>query len=481
MTRAEAARELLERKAARERVLDFTCYTHPRYVPGRHHAVVAEKLDKVLTGEIDRLLICAPPRHGKSELSTVRMPALAIGKRPELQVMSFSYSDRLAYRFSSQTRNTVNSPEYQRLFPGVELAADSKAKELWRTSAGGEFFSGPVSTGSGFGADLLLIDDPIKSWREANSAAYRDALWDWWTSTAYTRLMGALNPNGAIVVTMTLWHELDFGMTLLSEMDNGGDQYVVVRLPALIEDAEQAKADPLGRKIGEALWPERFPAERLERLKRATSARVWSALYQQAPTTEEGDYFKREWFEYYSERPNGLRYYLASDFAVSEKETADFTVHQIWGVDKDSRLYLVDMSREQVASDKGIHSALDLIAQYQPVAWIGEKGQIERALEPLIVRMMQERRVYCRRVSYARTTDKQQFASAFQGRMSGGFVKLPAKAAWLPALRSEWLSFPSGAHDDTVDAAAILGHHLHELHPPIMHQGGKAKTGLPRR
>ncbi len=238
--------------------------------------MICEKLEAVERGEIKRLMIFSPPRHGKSELVSRRWPARYVGRFPKAQFISASYGDDLATDFGRDVRNIVSSEEYQKIYSSVSLAHDSAAKGKWHTTAGGIYISTSVGKGiTGRGADVLSIDDPVKDRIEAESATVRKNIWDWYASTAYTRLM----PGGAIVLTMTRWHEEDLAGKLLTAMENGGEQWVVVNLPALATSLD----DLIGRKIDEALWPERYNTATLANIRTTIGEREFGALYQQEP------------------------------------------------------------------------------------------------------------------------------------------------------------------------------------------------------
>ncbi len=448
LSRQEAARELLKRRQARRSLLDFTEYTFPRYDRAPHHELIASKLEAVARGEIKRLMVNMPPRHGKSELASKRFPAWFVGNAPDKQLITASYSHDLASGFGREVRNIVQSPEYAALFPNSGLAHDSKAADRWHTDQGGVYIATGVGGSiTGRGADVFLIDDPLKDDEEAQSERIRDKIWAWYQTVAYTRLM----PGGSIVVIQTRWHEDDLSGRLLEEMANGGDQWEILSLPAISDE-------------GEALWPDRYPIDALRQIQRGMDSRYFSALYQQKPTPDEGDYFKREWFRYYDRLPTELRYYGASDYAVTAKG-GDYTVHAIVGVDPSDNMYVVDMWRGQTDSDVWVESFLDMAAQFKPMLWAEEQGQIIKSIGPFIDRRQRERGVYLRREQFASVSDKPTRSRSFQARMSMGRVFFPKRAQWLPELEAELLTFPVGKHDDQVDALGLIGRILDEIVP----------------
>ena len=238
-------------------------------------------------------------------------------------------------------------------------------------------------------------------------------------------------------------------------------------LPAIAEEN-----DALGRKPGEPLWPEMFPDVMLAAERQIQGERNWSALYQQRPSPEQGDYFKRDWFEYYTIPPRveEMRVYGASDYAVT-KGGGDYTVHGVSGVDKNDDLYVLDWWRGQVDSFEAVNQWANMVKNWRPIQWAEDKAQIEKTLGPFIQKRQRELGVYVHRepMSVWRT-DKEARAQAIRGRASQGKVYLPAKAPWVSDLLSELLMFPNGRHDDQVDVMGLLGRMLGEMHGPRRNQ-----------
>ena len=449
VTPAEAAREILKRRQARRSLIGFTEYTNPAYRTAPHHTLIAERLEAVERGEIDRLAIFMPPRHGKSELVSRRFPAWLMGKDPSRQIIAASYSAELAQDFGRDVRDLVGSAEFAAVFPGVSLAADSAAAGRWNSAQGGSYVAvGVGGSITGRGAHIGIIDDPLKDRQEADSEVRRAHVKGWYQSTFYTRLM----PPAAVVLCQTRWHEDDLAGWLLAEAEKGGDRWEILDLPALAAN-------------GEALWPDRYPVESLERIRRNVGPREWSALYQQKPQPDEGTYFQRAWFKRHVKRPPDLAVYGTSDYAVTD-DGGDYTVHRVWGVDPEGALYLLSGWRGQTASDKWIDAKLDLIAAYKPLCWFGEAGVIQKAIEPMLVRRMRERGVYCRLEWVPSIHDKPTRARGFQARASMGMVSLPEGPEG-DAILDEYLRFPAGKHDDDVDCASLIGRALDEAHPGV--------------
>lgn len=446
-----AASELLARRKARESLVAFSAYTNPSYVPAEHHNLIAEKLEAVERGEIKRLMITMPPRHGKSELASRRFPAWYLGRNPNKQIIAASYNSDLSTDFGREVRNIVGSDEYQCLFD-VKLAADSQAANRWHTDDKGMYVAAGVGTAiTGRGADILLIDDPFKDRQEADSEVRRETVWNWYTSTAYTRLM----PGGAVVVINTRWHDDDLSGRLISQMSDGGDKWEVLSLPAINDE-------------GKALWPSWYPVERLIEIKSVLPARDWNSLYQQNPIPDDGDYFKSAWFNEYEKLPDGLSFYGASDCAVTD-DAGDFTEHGIFGIDQNKNIYVVAWWRGQTTADKWIEAMCDLITKYSPEIWFGEKGVIQRTIEPYMIQRMTERNAFCRLEWLASTTDKATRARPIQGMASMGKVFFPVNATWKGDILSQLLRFPAGKYDDAVDVFGLIGRGMEFFKPKIKH------------
>jgi predicted phage terminase large subunit-like protein len=436
---------------ARQSLLAFTEYTNPLYERAGHHERIAAKLEAVERGEIDRLMIFMPPRHGKSELASKRFPAWCLGKNPKRQIIAASYNSDLANDFGRNVRNLVAEPEFGQVFPGVTLAPDSQAAMRMNTNHGGTYVAAGVGTAvTGRGAHIALIDDPFKDREEADSERRRELVWDWYRSTLYTRLM----PGGAIVLIQTRWHEDDLAGRLLEQEP---EQWEVLELPAI-------------DKAGEALWPEWYDITALERIKATIGPREWSALYQQQPQPDEGTFFKREWFgEWKDPDAANCRYYGTSDYAVTDGG-GDYTVHRIWGINHAGDVLRVDGWRGQTSSDVWIERKLDLIAKYKPLAWFGEGGVIQKAVEPMLRRRMRERNVHCRLEWLPSVADKPTRARSFQAMAATGRVHFEAGADL-----SEYLVFPAGKHDDEVDTASLIGRAIDQAHPAIVRSNDRAK------
>lgn len=439
----EAARNELARRG-QDSLLSFTRWTNPAYVPAGHHRLIADRLEAVERGDIDRLMIFMPPRHGKSELASRRWPAWCLGRKPTRQIIAASYNSDLANDFGRDVRNIIASPEFGQTFEGVVLRQDSKAANRMNTNRGGAYIAAGVGTAvTGRGAHIALIDDPFKDRAEADSELNRRNVWAWYQSTLYTRLM----PKAAIVLIQTRWHEDDLAGRLLNA--SRASEWTVLELPAI--DAN-----------GAALWPEWYDVTALERIKDTIGPREWSALYQQKPQPDDGSFFMREHLPEWTVKPAKLNIYGTSDYAVTA-DGGDYTVHRVWGVDPEGIIYRLDGWRGQTMADEWIERKLDLIAKWKPLAWFGEAGVIMKAVEPMLKRRMRERQVFCRLEFLSSINDKPTRARGFQARAAMGRVRFEPGADL-----SEFLSFPAGKHDDEVDNASMIGRALDQAHPAIV-------------
>lgn len=450
---AEAAKELLSRREARRSLLGFTKYTLPSFQAGEHHKRITDALERVERGECKRLMIFAPPRHTKSELASRRFPAWYLGRNPDKQIICTTYGHSFAADFGRDVRNIVTGEEYGNIFD-TKLRADSKSANRWHTDKDGVYISTGVGGAiTGRGAHLALIDDPVKNRDEADSEIFRERVWNWYTSTLYTRLM----PGGAIVIIMTRWHEDDLAGRLLEDQKAGGEQWEVVNLEAVENE---------GTKSERALWPEWYDLETLKSIKRAVGIRDWGALYQQNPKPAEGTLFKRDWFNRFhlGEEPDLLNKYLSSDYGVTED--GDFTELGVWGVDEGFNLYAVDWWHGQETADVWIGELLRLANKHKVLCSFGESGVIRRAIEPFLNKRIQKERIFFRQEWIARTSNKVAMSRGFQGLAASGKVFIPYGIIGDRVI-DQLCAFPAVKHDDAVDVCALIGLALSDQHEAI--------------
>jgi predicted phage terminase large subunit-like protein len=400
-------------------------------------------------------MVFLPPGAAKSSYCSVWFPAWWQGKHPTLPVICASHTRELAERFGRQVRAQVAEPAYNDIF-GVKLSGDSAAAGRWTNSAGGEYVGVGVGGAlTGHRGYLQIIDDPVRSRADADSPAQREAVWQWYRNVFWTRLM----PGGAIILIMTRWHEDDLAGRLLAEAERGGERWDVVSIPAI---AEEGIEDPLGRKPGEILWPEWFTPAMFTEARR--DSRSWSALYQQRPMPESGDFFQRGWFRYYDEPPpmTQLRRYGACDAAVTQ-DGGDFTVNIAVGIDGDDNVYILDLLREQSSPDIWVDRQLDLIRRFGIMDFCEERGQLARSVGPFRRKRAAERCINFVPREFPVTGDKASRAQSIRARMAQGRAFFPRRAPWIADVESELLSFPAGKFDDCVDALALIGQALDKM------------------
>ena len=343
------------RRSASTHLSDFIKYVHSDYLMGWVHKEICDTLDTFIADvkahKAPRLVICMPPRSGKSEIVSRNFPAFAFGVNPDLQIIASSYSSDLTSRFNRDVQRIIDNDKYRQIFPDTFLnsqrvktttGAYIRTSDLFEiVNHKGAYRSTGVGGGiTGLGADILIIDDPLKDRAEADSATIREKVWDWYTSTAYTRL----SDGGGIIVMATRWHQEDLIGRLIRHMNDGnGDKFIVINYPAIAEHDEPH------RKQGEALHPERFSLERLQSIQTTIGSRDWAALYQQHPVPDGGAVFKLDTFKRWNNTnlpPKFDRLIGSWDLTFKDSKSSDYVVGQIWGR-KNIDYYLLDQVRGQ--------------------------------------------------------------------------------------------------------------------------------------
>lgn len=460
----EAAEELLDRSTARKGLLAFARYTMPSYQTSPHLELLADKLEAVERGEIKRLMVFFPPRHGKSELVSKRFPCWYLGRNPAKNIVQASYAESLALKHSREARDIFATPETGKVFPKVrhrqrapgEIAQERQAAHEWGTSQGGGYYAVGIGGGlTGRGFNLGIIDDPVKDAEEAQSITYRNRVWEWYQTVFSTRA----EPDAAIILVMTRWHEDDLAGRLLQAMRDGGEQWEVLRLPALAEEE-----DLMGREVDEPLWPDRYSKEYMEATKVAQGSHWWSALYQQRPGPTGGTLFKREKFLYFHEEgdmymmhgrqgvdpimKNQCWRFATVDLAASLNTRADYTVVMTFAVTPNMDLLLLDVARARLEGPDHIPFITNVYSEYHH-GFIA----IERAGFQLTTVQAARRKGLPIRELTA-DTDKWSRALPAAARMDAGAIYFKSGATWLQDLEPELTAFPNGQHDDQVDCLA---------------------------
>ncbi len=418
--------------------LEYVQHMWPEFICGRHHKIFAEKLNKVATGEIKRLIVNMPPRHTKSEFASTFFPSFIMGKKPKMKIMQTTHTGELAVRFGRKVRNLMDQKEYKDVFPEVKLQADNKSAGRWETNKGGEYFAAGVGGAvTGRGADLLIIDDP-HSEQDALSPNALESAWEWYTSGPRQRLQ----PGGAIVLVMTRWSSIDLTAKLLdSQKEALADQWEMIEFPAIFPETDNP------------LWPEFWPKDELLKVKSSIPGIKWNAQWMQNPTAEEGAIIKRDWWKRWKHKSiPPVKYIMQSyDTAFSKNQTADFSAISTWGVFKPSEdapdcLILLDCQK-----GRWDFPELKEIAMREYTYWECDMVLIEAKASgtPLTQEL---RRIGIPVVNYSPTRghDKHSRMHSVAPIFESGMVYAPEKA-FAEDMIEECASFPFGANDDLCD------------------------------
>jgi len=485
------------RRLAKESLADFACMVDIPTAPitdaededsfsvmrldkglAAHHALLCAELQDLADGKTPNLMVLMPPGSAKSTYVDVVFIPWFLARFPRRNVILASYAANIARKQGRRARQLVNSTAFGSLFPGVALSGHAKAADEWSLTTGGEYMAGGLLGGlTGNRGALGVLDDPVAGREEAESETMRQKTWDAYVDDFCSRLI----PGSPQVLILTRWHQDDVAGRILPETWNGesgwfdgrdGRRWKVLCLPALAEKAD----DPLRRAKGDSLWPEWFgratgdPMDHWRPFQR--NVRTWSSLYQQRPSPEEGTYFQRGWFKRFTEEtlPRSLRYFGTSDYAVTEGG-GDNTVLRVWAVDsaQPPNIYLVDGWRGQTTSDVWIETQIDLIERYRHKGgiqrWVGEAGVIQKAIEPMLVRRLRERRVSCRLEWLASSVDKPTRARGSQALAREGrvFVRDDMDG---DCFLDEAAAFPAGKYDDDVDNLSLMGRIIDTISGP---------------
>lgn len=425
----------------------------PTWRNGRHHRLLFDVLHGVSRGELDRVIIQLPPRHSKSQSTAVMWPAWFLGKQPNRRICVASYGANLATRHSKQCRDLCKSDSWRQVF-GHALG-DQRADEWDIAGFEGGYKAIGVGGGiTGHGFDIGVIDDPHRSFDEADSQAMRDMVDEWFQGTFYDRQEGLR----ALVVVMQRWHEDDLvgRLRLRAQQDPEADQWHFLNLAALAEEQQPGEPpDPLGRAPGEALWPERVPVKYLNRVKRNVLPRVWSAKFQGRPLPAEGGMFKAAWFKTVPAAPDrGMRWVRFWDSASKTKERNDYSAGVLMGIAPTGDLFLRDIQRGKWEIGDLVEQTLLCAAGDPPGTIIAVEDTANgTALLQILSKDKRARRYTRKAVQVA--VDKVTRAGPFATDCFAGLVYLVAgeEAPWIGEFLKEITSFPDGTHDDQVDAA----------------------------
>jgi predicted phage terminase large subunit-like protein len=469
----EAAQELLRRRQARASLLHFTTYTKPDYEVGWHHQVVCDAVERWIRRETKRLMIFMPPRNGKSELVSRRLPAYLFGLNPNAQIVACSYNSDLASAMNRDVQNIIDSPSYCRLFPETTLSGSNvrsvaygsylRNSDLFEiVGHKGRYRSAGVGGGiTGRGFDYGIIDDVVKDRLQADSPTYRKNVKDWYSSTFFTRQ----EKDASILITLTRWHQDDLAGWLLklARENPDADQWEVIQFPAIKVGAPTVQ-DP--RAEGDPLWPNKYPLRVLKSMQATMVGRDWDSLMQQSPTAAAGSIFKRDWYTGQHRYDAGdaayrnrcIARWISIDAAEKDKEGADFTATVVVELLPDYRLVLRHVEQAKVEFS-------DLVDHIEKTArrW-NVDGKLRKVLiedksagTQAIQMLKTQGAAWLKKLLKGITPEgnKQQRAELASPWCKNGSVLIPEPndaAPWLTAFTDQLFDFPSAEHDDMVDA-----------------------------
>ena len=418
--------------------LSFVKHVWPDFIEGSHHKRIADKFNKLASGEIKRLIINMPPRHTKSEFGSYLLPAWMVGKNPKLKIIQSTNTTELSVRFGRKAKALIDSPEYQKVFK-TKLREDSQAAGKWETAQGGEYYAAGVGSAiTGRGADLLIIDDP-HSEQDAMNAQALDRTYEWYTSGPRQRLQ----PGGSIIVIMTRWNEKDLtGRLLSAQKEVKADQWEIIEFPAIMPS-------------GEPVWPEYWKKEDLESVKASIPLSKWNAQYMQNPTSEEGAIIKREWWNKWTgDAMPRLEHVIQSyDTAFMKKETAHYSAITTWGVfreneDKPANLILVDALKGRYEFPE-----LRRVAKEQYDYWRPETVLIEAKASGLpLTYELRNMGIPVINFTPSKGNDKHTRVNSVAPLFESGTIWAPTHKNFAQEVIEECAAFPYGDNDDLVDS-----------------------------
>ena len=428
---------------------DLACYAtalRPEFELARHHDLIIRVLESVERGERDRQIICLPPRHGKSYLSTELFPAHYLGRYPHRSVIVIGYEQELANDFGRKVRNLVNNPLHAAIFPGCKITRDSSSVHRFNTTAGGSFYAvgrgGPIT---GRGGHLLVVDDPIKNSAEARSETIRRTNYEWYCEVVRTRLQS----GGAIAQISTRWHEDDLVGRIKRQAQS--IPWHELCLPAI------AERDESFRRAGDALWPERYPLSELEKIRNEIGSAAFMSLYQQRPAAAEGVIFRREWWSTYRDQPTCWRIVQSWDTGFKCGCGNDYSVCTTWGVNS-AGYFLLSLWRGKVEFPELKRRVAWLAAEWKPNVILIE----DRASGQSLVQELKNASRYPI-LPIKVDSDKETRAHAVTPLIEAGKVFLPESAPWLATFIDELAVFPNGTNDDIVDSVTQALNYLRKL------------------
>lgn len=481
-------RDELIRKARAGNLLAYTKLTFPAYEINWHHRVTAQYLNKFIRREIRRLIIMEPPRYGKTELTSRRLPALIHGVYSDDEILAASYNSDLASDNTIDVQRIMDTAPHRMIFPNSQITPEGTISKYARNSnehellpykdmgtgellrpAGSYRSAGVGGSFTGRGGKWILIDDPIKNREAADSQTFRDQLWDFWTSTLRTRLEG----EGSVLLTLTRWHNDDLAGRLLAlaKSNPDADQWVTLILPAIKEHNDD-DYDP--REIGEALWPNKFSLASLLATKASIGSRDWSSLYRQTPNSEGGNIIQSSWIKYYGgrnqpPRPRRFDQLIQSwDFATKDKQKSDYAVGQVWGRVA-ANYYLLAQVRGRWPFPTACKEVVKLSREFPNS---GKKLVEAKANGPAVIQTLKS--TIPGLVEVEPSGDKVARLNAVAPFYESGNVWYPDPeiAPWIVDHVSELCDFPRVVNDDQVDTASQALNFLRSATPLQMPVAG---------
>lgn len=457
-TAEEAAAHLLRIKEAEESFLGFIKLMRPDWILQDFHLLLIDILDRLEKGTLThpetgapvrRVLINMPPRHGKSQLTTVMFTVYYMARKPTREVISTSYGDQLVQTFGRTIKDIVSDNLVRQVFPDFQMSDQWTAVDYWKTTMGGVYVAASMH-GSvvGKGANLLLWDDPFKSRAEAESPTQRNRVWDSYVGSLHTRKQPELDGTPPIEIgILTRWHPDDIAGRIMETEEFKNGEWMVVSFPAIID---------IDTPNERALWEARVPLAELKKMRRL-NAREFEAQYQQRPFIEGGNLIKTSWFRTYdkADLPPLASLIIAADTAFKAKEENDWSVLLVAGMGQDGNIYILDVIRRKAEFPELKRLSTQTAALYRPKGLRGFYIEDKASGQSLIQELRNQSGIPV--IPYKLVNDKVARTNAVSPLIEGGivFVPRPDQAPWLEAFLKECEQFPAGAHDDQVDALTL--------------------------
>jgi hypothetical protein len=451
-----AIREIRKRQQARHDIASFYQVMRPTYTPADWQLDLIEHLEWARQTPNARLMIFAPPRHGKSEVVSRQLPAFLLGLDPTKEILCAAGTQGLADEFGLYVRNLLNSEQYRELFPDATIDRNSNAIAKMTMDAGGGYRGVGVGVQIvGRGADWLIIDDPYTSAETAFSSTQRASMEAWYRTEARTRLA----PHGRIILMHQRWHPEDLAATLLrqQEEDPDADQWRVLSYPA-ISEAGYADAYDHRRDYDQELDPRRWSKKALRAIRAGLTDSDWLALYQQRPVNAEGGFFQADWIQYHDGVPQDLNWYIGVDFAATDDARNDRVALVPVGVSAAGNWYIPpDYVFEHLTSLDAARRLVALVKKYKPLYVATEKGVLDRVMRPILNDAMAKAQAFVSFRAITRSSGKHIIAAPLQARMQAKTVYFPRDRTTSEKVIPQFLDFIPEADnrvDDFIDALA---------------------------